>query len=93
MNRLVVATAFAFFPFSAFAQSAPAPTPKFVPWTMTEQDNSGLAQYLNSQPFGVVAPIVQFLGQHENDAQKAADDKANADAEKDKPVKDMKPAK
>src|ERR1700742_1581325 len=56
----------------AYAQVPQASPPPYAQITMTEVEYNQLIDYLKGQPYGVVAPIVNFLTTKETMAQGAA---------------------
>lgn len=67
MKKLLTLVALLSFGGTSYAQETVAP-PKFVPFTVTEQDTKSLEGYLQEQPFKFSAPIMQWLGQLEQRA-------------------------
>lgn len=61
-------------------QPSPPTPPKFVPFTIEEQDAKNLRAYLDDQPLKLGLPILQWLEMLENRAKATAEAKAAEEA-------------
>jgi hypothetical protein len=71
-----------------YATAQTPPKLPFVPWTVTEQDDTAIRTFLQKHPYEIAAPIIGWLDAQESKARQIAADaeKAKAPAAPPKPV-------
>jgi hypothetical protein len=57
---------------TAFAQQPLAPTPPFVPFTLSQSDYQTIQNWLGEQPAKFSIPVLNWLGEMERKAQEEA---------------------